>query len=80
VEGALGADDAPVAIEFGRVLTEIRDVAAAVLGVVVGRPLLEDIVEIEPILNNARRRTVDDDGASAGATTSSAALPSLVPV
>src|SRR4030095_7244511 len=52
VPGPLGLDDVAVAVEDGGVLAEVPDVAATVLGVVVAGPLLEDVVQVQPVLDD----------------------------
>jgi hypothetical protein len=56
------ADDLAVAVELGRVLPEVPDVSAAVLGVVVGRALAEETFGEEAIFDDAGPDTVDKLG------------------
>src|SRR5512133_798524 len=66
VPGALGVDDPAVAVEGGGVLAAVPDVAAAVLGVVVAGPLLQDVVQVQPVLDHPGPHAVDQPGPVGG--------------
>src|SRR5205823_9981680 len=50
--GSLGARDAPVWVELGRVLAEVPDVAVRILAVPVGCALPQPAAEVEPIAHD----------------------------
>src|SRR3954451_2474448 len=61
-EGPVSAGHVALGIQYRGVLTEVPDVAAAVLGVVVARPLLELPVQEQLVLHDPRPDPVDDPG------------------
>ena len=56
---ALGARDSAVLVEFGRVLTEVPNVAVRVLAVPVGRPLSKTTADEEAVADDDTRHPGD---------------------